>query len=74
MLAKASALLNSNDPDPDRHLSDIVVLAGIATRAELLEPLRPRQARRVLEATDRVEGRTIEIERLRVAMDRASRS
>lgn len=40
VVAKASALLNTSDHDPERHLSDLVFLAEVATREDLAEPLR----------------------------------
>lgn len=73
VVAKASALLNVSDRDPDRHLSDIVFLAGVATRTDLSEPLTARQAKRVVEALDRIGRPGTEAVRLRMAMERLLR-
>lgn len=56
-----------------RHLSDIVFLAGVATRADLSEPLTARQAKRVVEALDRIGRPGTEVVRLRMAMERLLR-
>lgn len=74
VLAKASALCNSSDSDPDRHLSDLAFLAGVATAADLAEPLTPRQAGRVLKALDRFTSSGVEIRRLSMAMQRVLRA
>ncbi|HWS34351.1 MAG TPA: hypothetical protein VN408_16620 [Actinoplanes sp.] len=73
VVAKASALLNTSDSDPDRHLSDIVFLAQVATLADLSEPLTAQQATRVLEALDRIGRPGTEVARLRMAMARILR-
>ena len=73
VVAKASALLNASDSDPDRHLSDIVFLAEVASRADLSEPLTARQTTRVLEALDRIGRPGIEVARLRMSMERLLR-
>ncbi len=70
VVAKASALLNASDHDPVRHLSDLVFLAEVATRADLAEPLSVRQAERVLGAVGQI-GRTgASIPRLSMAVRR----
>lgn len=68
LVAKASALRNSGDNDPGRHLDDLALLAAIATRDDLLEPVTARQATRVLDALDRLPVETVEVERLRMVM------
>lgn len=72
VVAKASALLNSSDQNPGRHLSDIEFLASAATRQDLSEPLTVRQAARVLAAIDRIRRPTTETIRLKMAMERAT--
>lgn len=70
VLAKASALLNPSDRHPDRHLSDIIFLAEVATLADLSEPLTDKQATRVLHALDRIRNPGTEVLRLKMAMQR----
>ncbi len=68
VVAKASALLNTSDHDPERHLSDLVFLAEVATREDLAEPLTVRQAQRVLEAIGQIRRPGASIARLSMAV------
>lgn len=70
VVAKASALLNASDHDPERHLSDLVFLAGVAAREDLAESLTVRQAQRVLEAIERIRRPGVSIARLSMAVRR----
>lgn len=74
VVAKSSALLNPSDRNPDRHLSDLAFLAGVATLADLSEPLTVKQATRVLQALDRVTNPGTAVLRLKMAMQRLLRS
>lgn len=73
ILAKASALRNSNDVDFGRHLSDISFLARVATPDDLVQPLTPRQVSRVLDAIDRIGSPDVTLKRLRMALERSLR-
>lgn len=74
VVAKASALLNTSDRDPGRHLSDLAFLAGTATAEDLSEPLTIRQAARVIDALARITRPGVAVLRLRMAMERVLRS
>ena len=70
VVAKASALLNACDHDPERHLSDLVFLTEVATRTDVAEPLTVRQAERGLGAVGQIRLPGASIARLSMAVRR----
>lgn len=72
VIAKSSALLNSNDRDPSRHLSDLAFLIELATFDDLRQPVSRPQAHRVIQALNRLGRESTAITRMRMAMERSA--